>query len=297
MQKQTPLAIALLTLAGTGMFLACACSQSLPKRSDPPASSPATGSMFQTVNHEYRARRDALSRQSYVHYEMARELMKQGRLNKAEQETLEGLRLMQPLPDTTGYQLLGEIYLKGGQNQKALQSFQTTSRHTQNTRLGLNAALAYCRMGDYEHARQFNPDPLILQHTIGGKSLDRADLPGTDNLNDLEASILLARGMDAASTCDFEEAIANYQAASRYASVNPLIHYFWADALFADTTLGHQDRTAEAVSHFEAAAKRAHGVLLPHIQRQLYFSRGRLAGMRDLKARQTQMQAQSNAKP
>lgn len=188
--------------------------------------------------------------------QQARSLMRAGDLSGAERVCLEAVDVFQGTPSVaSAQQLLGEIYLAGGQNEKALRSFHAGNQYTQNPTLSLDVALAYCRLGNYEQARRFYSDQAILQYHVAGKDINPQDLPGTDSPQSLEASILLARGIDAFFEARKDDALADFATAAHLGEENPLIHYYNGMALL------HQGRYAEAAPHFQAAASSGHGPL------------------------------------
>jgi len=151
--------------------------------------------------------------------------------------------------------LLGRIYLKGGQYAKAIQWLQGAKLHTVTSGLNLDLALAYARLGDYKNASRFYSDQASLQYHFAGKDVLPQDLPGTDTPQALEASILLARGLDVYLEHRDDEALVEFQAAHRLAPDNALIAYYCA------YILSEEGRHSEAAPLFQRAADTGRGAI------------------------------------
>ena len=146
--------------------------------------------------------------------------------------------------------LLGQIYLKDGQYEKAIYWLKNAKLTTTTVGggLDLDLALAYVRQGDYKSASRFYGDRSTLRYLSDREGVLTQDLPGTDSPKRLEASILLARGLDAHSEARDDEALVDLQAAHTLAPDNPLIAYHCA------RILSEKRRFVEATPLYERAA-------------------------------------------
>ena len=156
--------------------------------------------------------------------------------------------------------LLGQIYLKEGQYEKAVQWLQSARPNTAGGSLDLDLALAYVRLGDYKHAQELYSDQATLRYYPQG---DAQDLPGTDAPVNLEASILLARGLDAYLEHRYDDALPDLQRANKLAPSNALIAYHCARIL---TDKGHY---SEAASLYKTAAATGRGAIGEEAKRRL----------------------------
>lgn len=155
----------------------------------------------------------------------ARQLLKEGRFTQAEEECRRALALVpkrhdKPL-DVNPLPLLCEILLAQGRSQEALDCLSEGDHDAMSPRVrSLTVALAYCRLCNFEMARNIYLADDPLRFTVG---VQVEDLPGTDDPRALEASILLARGVRASIANDPEGALADYQAAGKLAPDNWVI--------------------------------------------------------------------------
>ncbi len=149
-------------------------------------------------------------------------------------------------------QLLGQIYLKDGQYEKAIQWLQGARPNTAGGPLNLDLALAYARLGDYTHAQECYSDRATLRYYPEGTA---QDLPGTASPQALEASILLARGMDAYLEHRYDDALPDLQIANKLAPGNALIAYHCA------RILDEKGRYSEAAPLYGVAATGGHGII------------------------------------
>ena len=106
-------------------------------------------------------------------------------------------------------------------------------------------------LGNDEMARQFYSDQSILQYS----SISPRDLPGTNTHQTLEASILLAQGLDEYLTSRQQEAFEDFNIATKLARRNGLAPYYAAKCLL------ELKRFQEAIPYFEQAAKYGRGRL------------------------------------
>ena len=146
---------------------------------------------------------------------------------------------------------LGQAYLKDGQYDQTIHWLggSRKSLTTVGGGLDLDLALAYARKGDYKTAKSLYSDRSIQQYHFAGKDVLLSDLPGTDTPKALEASILLARGLDAYFEARKEDALDDFQAANQLAPNNAFIAYYCAELL---SDKGHY---TEAISLFQCAQK------------------------------------------
>jgi|GEM_PF-3217031 len=148
--------------------------------------------------------------------------------------------------------LLGEIYLAQGRNREALQTLLSSYHNTHRTVVDPDVALAYCRLGNYEAARQCYSDNSVLQYS----AKPAPDMPGTQTPQSLEASILFARGMEAFMTSESQEALHDFEKASKLLPQNGLLAYYSGRALL------NLERYEAAVPYFRTATRRLKGELL-----------------------------------
>jgi tetratricopeptide (TPR) repeat protein len=145
--------------------------------------------------------------------------------------------------------LLAEIYLAQGRYPEASDCFSLVRRNTSDVRLDLGLALAYCRAGKLDLARQCFSEKRFLSRI----DISPLDLPGTRDQRSMEVSILFARGLEAYETGQHDEAIQEFTAAERLAPTNGMIAYFHA------YSLRFRNRGEEAYRFLAIAATYAHG--------------------------------------
>ena len=230
-------------------------------RSDPArfnASSSSTGAMSAfPLTGRGLAERNAAYAPSDAFRKQAMSLYEAGDMAGAETACLNALNavpIIQGQPQHVPFvaELLGKVYLKEGQYEKAVQWLQGARPNAAGGSLNLDLALAYVRLGDFKQAQECYSDQATLRYYSQGTS---QDLPGTDSPNNLEASILLARGLDAYLEHRFDDALPDLQRANKLAPNNALIAYHCAQIL-AD-----KGRYAEAEPLYETAAARGHGMI------------------------------------
>lgn len=187
--------------------------------------------------------------------QQARQLLREGQLEKAEVECRRAMALAPLINGQPWYgdelPLLGDILLAQGDNYGALEYYlgMKTSSKTddpEHPRPNLNAALAYCRLGNFKMAKKYCPDQVLVNLT-DDKSL--ADWPGTSDLRSLEASVLMVRGFNAASSAQHIEALSYLEPASKLAPKNWLIAYAMSQ------TLRDLKRPEEAALHYKRAVQ------------------------------------------
>jgi tetratricopeptide (TPR) repeat protein len=156
----------------------------------------------------------------------ARTLFSAGNNTKAKAECQAALAVAPRLngavhaPDAK--QLLGEIYYTEGNYKQALYWFGDRAKNTKDDRQDFDIALCYVRLGDFQTARRHYSHDLVYRNS---SSTTAADLPVIRDLKSLEASILLARGLDHDMTGQMKEASADYDAAARLAPDNAWLQH------------------------------------------------------------------------
>jgi len=130
------------------------------------------------VGPEGKAEEDAAYALSDAFRKQAQALYEAGDLTGAEAACLNALNSP---PIIRGQQmsvpfvahLLGQIYLKGGQYEKAVHWLRGARLNTTTVGggLDLDLALAYARLGDYTNARRFYSDGATLQYHFAGKDV------------------------------------------------------------------------------------------------------------------------------
>ena len=198
---------------------------------------------------------EAITRPINVMEQQVRSLMRGGNTKEAEPLCLRAIAARQQIGDTVACafdrNLLGEIYMKAGQYEQAINTYLPNYKYTQDASMNLNVALACARLGNYTQAKRFYSDRAILQYS----SIKLEDLPGTSNPQSLTASILFAQGLNAFFTGQKQEALTNFEAAAKLAPPNGLIPYY------SGMSLLHMGRQSEAAPYFRQAAKTVKGRL------------------------------------
>lgn len=156
---------------------------------------------------------------------------------------------------TSQRQLLGDIFLKEGQYQKALDAYGVVGKYTRGegapmgAGFSLNIAWAYYNLGNYKAARHYYSDQSLLQYS----NIKPEDLPGTDSLVSLKASILMARGVNDFYYDRHQEAFQELEEAGRLAPTNGAIPYHQGMLLM------YMNRRTETLPYFARAATYGHG--------------------------------------
>lgn len=145
--------------------------------------------------------------------------------------------------------LAGDAKMAMGDYAGALDAYYESGRTSWSAGVGLNAALCLVRLGRLDEARSGYSDKMVLGFTV----LSKGDLPGTANARALEASLLLARGLDHYYSDREAEALPDFEAAIRLAPGSVGAAYYQARAL---EQLG---RTEEAKAVFDRVAKTGSG--------------------------------------
>ena len=252
----------LMATAFTGLPAGMMAGQQAPASSSPPASqTKQTSQSGPLVSRGFSKSRisgddpvyDAALAQASRSEIEARALLRAGKLTEAEQVAIVGqalwLRDPQRLPHPMFQWLLGDVRLRQGRYADALQYYQLASKHSARSGEELNIALCFVRLGNDEMARQFYSDQTLLRYS----SISLRELPGTNNHQALEASILLAHGLEGYLTHQEQEALEDLDAAGKLAPHNGLIAYYAAQCLL------RLKRSQDAVPYLQRAAKYGHG--------------------------------------
>lgn len=218
------------------------------------------------------AAEEALFAEAHGHEKQARSLYDAGDLAGAEREcrravdtapVLYGRKQGMPFSQ----RLLGRVLLDQGRSQEAIATLRPCYAHLVDSSMNLDVALAYARLGDYAQATKFYSDQAITNIRISNEPLTPADLPGTGDLNSLQASILFARGLDESLEGRSTPALADLQAAGALAPANILIAYWHAH------TLLELNRGAEAVPFLERVVAAPRGHIFYDAKSGLYSAR------------------------
>jgi tetratricopeptide (TPR) repeat protein len=174
-------------------------------------------------------------------------LMKKGDFAGAETAARKCIDLT---PDTEkplggAYFLIGDALMEKGDYQNALTSYNRGSGNTWRAGQDLSTAICLVRLGRFDEARAAYSDEKILKYNL----ISKADLPGIANARALEASLLLARGLDRHFSNLDLLALEDFKAVKRLAPNNPIAAYHSAKAL---ESLGRRD---EAIADYKIAAK------------------------------------------
>lgn len=153
------------------------------------------------------------------------------------------------LPNGQGHFLIADSLMGRKQFGKALEHYRKGSLNS--WRLGIQYDLAFClfKAGHIAEARKMASSESFVR----GASLTKADLPGVDNANTLEATLLLCRGMDLRIGNRSAQALQNIEAASRLAPNNAAVLYYKA------RTLEDLNRRPEAKVIYKSLTKTAKG--------------------------------------
>lgn len=212
-------------------------------------------------------------------YRLAREaeqLAKAGDLRSAEKACLAALAAAPPVqqhPDPDVEQLLGRIYLREGRYQEAIPHLQACDPYIRQDIQGLDLTVAYARLGDYAHARNYYNDRIVRNTRMTKEPLTAADLPGVSDLRSLEASALLMSGLDDFFHADKDNALAHLLAAEHLKPNNAVTAYFVGQILL------DRGRSAEAITRFEKVVASPHSSIFLELQEKLQRARA-LAAVR-----------------
>jgi len=150
--------------------------------------------------------------------------------------------------------ILGEVKLAQGKPKEALTMFRYCEPEYSNEEMLFSATVAYCRLADYkaalaeyEHAMRFTARPEWLND-------DNPDRPGSKNLVEIEASLLLARA-DRMYIWLPDHGEALLRSAERLRPGNPMI------AFKLGKVLRDNGKAADALPRLKRAARAGHGRL------------------------------------
>ncbi|MDQ2800814.1 MAG: tetratricopeptide repeat protein [Armatimonadota bacterium] len=205
-----------------------------------------------------QAEEDAAFAPSDAFYKQAKTLYASGDLAGAEAACLNALNNPPVFQGRTLHvpfvaDLLGQVYLKDGQYEKAIYWLQGARHTTMDSSLNLNLALAYLKQGDFQTARRHYSAEAAAKAMSTLNEYSPQDLPGTDTPDALEASILMARGVDASCEDRMDDALPDLQRANQLAPDNALVAYHYA------RLLNEKGRLTEALPLYEQAASKSHG--------------------------------------
>jgi tetratricopeptide (TPR) repeat protein len=158
---------------------------------------------------------------------------------------------VQQAPMGASYLLTGDVRMELGDYAGALSQYKVAEGSTWRPAQGLNVAICYARLGRLAEARKLYSERQILQYN----GIAKADLPGTDTATSLEASLLLARGLDRYFAGRFSQALKDFEATKPLARNNPVAAYY------SGMALSFLNRGKEAALEFQTAAKNGRGDL------------------------------------
>lgn len=200
-----------------------------------------------TRSPEGRRQAAAEGEQAAQLHQKARTLLKEGKLEEAEQAWREEVAFWQA-HDTTSAgtdQLLGDIQLAQGKYKEALATYAIVLRSSDNPQIFLGIAQCYLRLGDLEKSRealQESPDEGLRKLADDPLPEDLKDMPGTHDLKAMEATLMMVL---AASTSDgYEEELKYLQAAEKLSPEN----WFIADRI--GQTLDRLNQYDKAVVYY-----------------------------------------------
>ncbi len=178
----------------------------------------------------------------------AHRLMREGKVKQAEVECRRAIALAPQVNgkpwDDVEVQLLGDILLEEGRNQEALECYlrRVTSSKPDDPKYpqpNLGAALAYCRLGNFELAKRYYP--------LANSPKWRKSFPGGDHA--FEASLLYSRAGEEDSTANSRGALSYLKQAEKLAPTNWLIAYRISRSLL------YLNRPAESDRYYKRAVR------------------------------------------
>ncbi len=205
-----------------------------------------------TTSSEMRARGEALMAPGTRLSKEARTLLRQGKLEQAEQKCRQAQAFFRSTPAPYEadflYEDLGDIQLAKGEYRKALESYAIARRYSADAELPLHTALCYIRLGDFKKAKQLCPDNRLVDAAYLDAA--RADyLPRTDNLQSLEATLLLVLGMREFMAQEAKTALSYLEPAGKLAPKS------WFIAELTGRALDDLNRRDEAVLSYKLAVQ------------------------------------------
>ncbi len=194
----------------------------------------------------------------------ARTLFEKGDLDAAERACWRALeiapRMHNGKPFTSSIEILGLIRIAQGRPAEAIKYFNQCYPDSSSEALLLGITLANCRIGDYQSALAHYEE--AMRFTARSEWLTDKDpnRPGSRNLTQIEASVLLARAQRMFwSIADHGEA--DLRTAEKLRPNNPMITYELGKAL------RENKKYAEAITRFNKAARYGHGDLANEAKR------------------------------
>jgi hypothetical protein len=215
-------------------------------------------------NPEAQSRWDKAVGPSEQARKRAQKLLELGDIVGAEQEANDAIRLasgISPLTQELARRLIAHIRMEQGQYQDALKLLGADWIPGGSSRVGLDIALCYVRLGNLPMARKFYSDEEILRYSF----IKREDLPGICTSPTLEASILMARGLLSYFSYINADAARDLHAANRLAPRNGMIPYFNGKALIK------ANRASELAQCFARAATFGNAMVSNDAMRRLSY--------------------------
>ncbi len=250
----------LASLIASALSLAQSMQANNSKKQDVPK-----GKSHNIASPEANARYNALLAESRRYDKQARDLLREGDYEGAEQALRKAqqkspiINGVQRVPQTL-LMTLGDIRRHQGRYAEAIQAYLPAGQNAWRTGLNLDVAVCFVYLGNYEAARRFYSDKAILEHS----SIAADNLPGTHTNQALAASVLLAHGIDASLSGRHKEAVGDYEAASKFARSNALIAYS------TGLSLTYLNRDKEAEGYFRKAARYGKGKLLQSARERIF---------------------------
>lgn len=217
------------------------------------------------ISPEQWEKMDALLEPSSKMRLQAEQLLQAGDVVGAEQAANKSLKMLQelgPLGEMNIKSLqrvIGDIHLAKGEYKKALDAYAVNIKISNSMEVKTGIALCFIRMNNYEMALNFYSDQYILQYS----SMEKKSLPGTNSNRALEASILLARGMDFSTSGRNTQALADFEAACKLVPNNGLALYC------SGLTFARLHRDKEAEDRLRSAIQYGKGNVLKQAQSEL----------------------------
>jgi tetratricopeptide (TPR) repeat protein len=168
--------------------------------------------------------------------DQARELLHLGDIKGAEKVCAESIRRSVraegKIWNTSALQLMGEILIRQGRNREAVGYLNDSFNFNgAGVTAHLDLAIAHCRLKEYRNALPHYSDRTVLEpiEDVFPRSFEY--LPGTRSLRSLEASALLARGVEDYYSRGSDWALGYLSEAERLVPHNRLIEHFVDECL------------------------------------------------------------------
>lgn len=221
---------------------------------------------FNGMSDETRAKMNAMVKPSNDLEDEARALYQAGDIKGSERVCAESIRRSARAEgkvwNTTAMQLMGEILIRQGKNREAIPYLKESFNFGgAGVVAHLDLSIAYCRLKEYRNALKHYSDRAILTHIEDAFPRSAENLPGTRSLVSLEASALLARGIEDYFSRGSDWTLPYLSEAERLVPHNPLIEGF-IDKCFLDHRLSvetikqYARSTTSKRSYLAAAARR-----------------------------------------